>query len=223
MSNRCSILVALAGLSAAAGSAFGDGQVNMTAPGAGYLATYVSGYIGQMGGPGGSATSFTTFCIELDEFFYPGTTYDARLSDEAEQGGVGGPSPDPLSSRTAALYQTFREGGSIDGSVVDTAAEYTALQDAIWASEEEVTYASLSALAKSMYDWAEEATDGDTVSDIAAFSGGSLGKVRVMQLWETGDTAGNVQDMLTLIPLPGTAGLASLGLMGVVLTRRRIL
>lgn len=220
-------------ISAAAGTALGDGRVTMNyadapysggSPGGGFKATKVSGYLGSLGGPGGSWNSFTTFCIEYDEHFSPGSTYYARISHEADGGGSGGPSPDDLSSRTAIMYQRFREGASIGGYVVDTYAEVTELQNALWSSEEELErpYAGLSAMAKAMYDWAEEATDNDGISDVAAFSSGKLGKVRVMQLWNDAAYTNNAQDMLTMIPLPTTAGLASLGLMGIVIPRRRV-
>ena len=76
------------------------------------------------GGPTAFGT-FTSFCLELNEGVSPGSEYKATINDEAILGGAGGPSPDPLDSKTAALYQAFVNGslanysntGSISGSI----------------------------------------------------------------------------------------------------------
>jgi hypothetical protein len=56
-------------------------------------------------------SGFETFCLEHNESFTPGNTYDAAISDHAMNGGV---SPagtgDPISLGTAYLYSQFAQG-----------------------------------------------------------------------------------------------------------------
>jgi hypothetical protein len=54
---------------------------------------------------------FITFCIEFNEHFSYGGTYDFELSDSAKNGGVGGGNPDPLSDATKWLYYEVVSGG----------------------------------------------------------------------------------------------------------------
>ena len=201
-------VIVLAALLAASGSALADGQALMSSPGGAFRATHVSGYIGELQT---GFSYFDTFCIEDDEFFTPGTTYYARIADASEGGGSGGPSPDPISSAASLAYRNFREGIAINGTVVTEAFESN-LQNVIWALEEENPYSSLSAFEQGMYDWA------------VANANGSQYGVRALQLWANPDFTGNVQDMLTIVPLPPAAwaGLGSLGMVaGVGYFRRR--
>ncbi|MCC6678233.1 MAG: hypothetical protein IT436_13920 [Phycisphaerales bacterium] len=251
MNVRMVLLSALA-VSTAAGTALGDGKIQInTLPGSSGFAgggsggafkiTHKAGWNGLYGGPGGSATTFLTFCVEQTggEVFSSGQQLWTVISDKAVFGGGGGsgtPSSDPLSSRTALLYSMFRTGGSIAGYVVDGVTSYAsgtitpsmlaaALQKAIWKSEGET--APIGSLAQVMYDWAHARTNGsmtDGVDDLPEFSGGKLGKVRVLQLWTHAtlrDYDHRAQDQLTMIPLPNTAGLACAGLLVVPAIRRR--
>ncbi len=216
----------LAGLPVA--SALAD-QVQMTnagsqwydgGPGGAFRANVVSGYIGATGGPGGSATSFLTFCVEHNENFSFGGTYYTEISDSASGGGVSGGNPDPISARTAQLYGEFRSANSfgnlsgLGGDGISTAAETHALQDAIWFEEGEI--ATLPAgLATDLWTW-------------AGSNNGTIGIVRVLRLWTNPDLTGNSQDQLTiapvLVPLPSAAmaGLpVLLGLAGFGVCRRR--
>lgn len=183
--------------------------------GGAFRATEISGFIGDLGGPGGTANSFLTFCLEETEFVHLGGTYYTTIGTAAVNGGAGGPSPDPISAVTAAMYREFRNGGNFGGlGQVDTAAETRSLQNAIWFEEQEISFATYSgdALAVSLRNWAIANNDG------------GLHGVRVLNLWTNSNNTGNAQDMLTIIPLPQAAwaGISSLaGLAGLGYIRRR--
>jgi hypothetical protein len=197
--------LAVAALLAASSAALADGQALMTSPGNGaYHAQATSGYIGEGGGAG-----FDTFCVELNEYFSPPESMGVVLSMNAVNGGVGGGSPDPLSERTALMYRTFRDGGTFAtasyGNVVVTGDAFwqAKLQDAIWASEDEVTLSSLSQQARELYDWAQN-------NAVA----GNFYNVAVMNTTRPSGERG--QDFLTIVPLP-TAAWAGLGSLAMVL------
>lgn len=228
-------LVTLAGLaiSAIGSSAFAydvhidDPAWGRTGSGGAFRATHIpgGGYIGQYGGPGGSATSFLTFCMEGNENLNaPGDNYYGEIADSALNGGLGGGSPDPLDSLTATLYAEFRGANSfgalasLGGNGVTSAVESAALQLAIWYIEGERTFADLNATAVDLYNWA---VANDT---------GSIGDVRVLRLWTNFDGttySGHAQDQLTIIPLPpaawaGIGSLAGVALIGVVRRRKQL-
>lgn len=160
--------------------------------------------------------SFQTFCLERNRPLRLGTEYMAELATSADDGGVGGPTPDPLSPQTAFLYHSFRYGEldnyDYNGTQAERMADAMSLQLAIWLLEDEITpldgryqgdsYAqSLVALA--------EASGWDTIRNVRVLNLTSLG----------GETA---QSQLTvIIPLPHGAGLAGVGLMAVGARRRR--
>lgn len=55
--------------------------------------------------------NFTTFCLERNEYFYPGTTYTVQnISTGATAGGIAGGvnGVDPLDVRTAYVYYNYR-------------------------------------------------------------------------------------------------------------------
>lgn len=232
-------LVMLAGLAIGvlAASGLAQNQVRMEDPGSSwrhgsfaggaFRAVQVAGYIGQGGGPGGSANSFLTFCLERGEnISLPQVSY-ADIGNRALGGGPDGgndPAPgDPLSAVTAYLYWIFRTSQSMGSngfaSVVDSADETRSLQRAIWFSENEFTGSETEwqndQRAQNYYNWAVANNDGD-------FHG-----VAVLRVWSNfsgGMYSGNRQDQLTLVPLPPAAwaGLGSLaGVMAIGYVRRR--
>lgn len=232
-------LVMLAGIAVGvlAASGLAQNQVRMEDPGSSwrhgsfaggaFRAVTVSGYIGEGGGPGGSANSFLTFCLERGENIgLPQTSY-ADIGMRAMNGGPDGgndPAPgDPLSSVTAYLYWIFRTGQSMGSGAfagaVDNADDTRSLQRAIWFSENEFTGSESEwqndSRAQNYYNWAVANSDGD-------FHG-----VAIMRVWanyNNGEYSGNRQDQLTLIPLPPAAwaGLGSLaGVMAIGYVRRR--
>lgn len=184
----------------------GTGFLNGTeASGGAFIVESLTGYNGQFGGNGVTGDKFATFCLERDEFIsLPGGPYTSSISTSAADGGIGGPSPDPISEATALLYSTFRTGGLINGQLIDTSDEVSALQFAIWSLEEEGNPGGLpaiSALASSFQSWA---------TGLAPIGSGNFYNVRVLNL-STGSTLN--QSMLTLVPLP-TAAWMGLGLLG---------
>jgi len=170
---------------------------------------------------------FITFCLEKDEFISFATTYEVILNDEAVGGG-GGPNPDPLDPRTAYLFTKFANGllsnydfaNSVAGS---RAASADALQKAIWYIEQEAGYPGNNAQAQA---WIQEAAAAVDVNGswYQQWGANSIGNVRVMNLYSlnhAGDPAHGKQDQLVMIPAPGAALLAFLGLSGAAWFRRR--
>lgn len=226
-SGHLAILILAVG--ATAGTALAD-RVNVSNPGPTYRnqsfgggsfrVTTLTGYAGENGGFGGTTSSFLSFCLERNEIVNLGHNYYCTIDTVARDGGLGGGNPDPLSPVTAALYQEFRDGGSygnlagLGNNLLDTANEIRSLQRAIWHSEDELDGSGFTSdtLAVALYNWA------------VANNNGSIGNVRVLNLWTNSDNTGNAQDILTIVPLPpaGWAGVASLAsVFGAGYIRRR--
>lgn len=180
-------------------------------------------------------SSWQTFCIERSEHVTPPATYYADINTFSIGGGVSGQdgfndtigsATDSLDPRTAYLYQNFRNG------TLDRSYNYTpgsgrrnhagALQNAIWYIEGEVN--NINGLAAEYYNEAVEATEigsliGNGNTDgVPTWVG--LGNVRVMNMW--GNIARTIfrQDQLVLVPAPGAALLATIGLAAAWIRRR---
>ena len=99
---------------------------------------------------------FKTFCLERNEGFTAGIPYEVYdVSNVADLGGVGGPDPDPISNATASLYVSYRNSTldtDVGGYTYDSDSSAVALQQAIWAIEEEIAVSDLSGLALSIYN-----------------------------------------------------------------------
>ncbi len=165
-----------------------------------------------LGLQGAAPGHFITFCVERDEYIANGKTYDVVVNTAAVAGGAGGPSPDPLDSRTAFLYTMFMNGtlSSLEGDFTYLDPDSgEAMQDAIWALENELSMPSSGSLAGKLVALAQ--------SNVDSGSWVGIGNVRIMNLTRNGQRA---QDQLVLIPLPSAAGLAMVGL-GVISIRRR--
>lgn len=197
----------------------GAGYLNGTdGTGGAFTVTTVVPYNGEHGGPGGSVNSFSSFCIERNEYLSFGSTYFTDITTGAVNGGIAGGNPDPLDSATALLYRTFRDSGLINGTLIDDSAKVTSLQHAMWYIEQEMALGDLNAVALGFVTWAQ--------SNAVA---GNLYGVRVLNLYtgynaQTGAFSGNSQDLLTIVPLPNAAWMG-LGLLatagGVSYLRRR--
>lgn len=86
-------------------------------------------------------TGFDTFCLEYNEHFTPGNTYDYTLSNNAIGGDVASGS-DPISMGTAWLYSQFASGtlaGYFGGTTAQHKANALQLQLAVWYLEDETT------------------------------------------------------------------------------------
>jgi hypothetical protein len=174
----------------------------------------------QFGVPAG-APQFETFCVEKFEDMdtSPGVIYDADLNTETTSqdahyaGGALGGFNDPLDARTAYLYDHFIRHTLLtpydyinEGPRINDA---NALQAAIWFIEaDDVTPLTGKALALL------------TEANAAVASGGwsGIGDVRILNIY-TNSSRVDYQDELVLIPSP--AGVACLGLAGLVGLRRR--
>ena len=163
--------------------------------------------------------TFLTFCIENNEYFNPGGTYYVAINTAAVAGGSGGGSPDSLDPISAALYTQWLGG---DTSNVARATQY---QLAIWQQEGEAVYGTqwTKGDGTTALHTAYQAISQATINALIASVGnpGSIGNVRVMNLWVKADGTGLKQDMLVTVPVPAAVllGLLGLGAAGVKLRK----
>jgi hypothetical protein len=189
-------------------------------PGAGPGGEFIASFLDNSG-------SFSTFCLEKNEYFSYGQTLKVQaVNTAAVSGGIGGGNPDPISYQTAWLYTQFRGGALSSYGGANIASDADSLQNAFWFFENEIT-----SLGSGLS--ADELTQAQTWVDQAnaAVAGGwnSIGDVRVLNLLRK-DSSGNytvqAQDQLYLItPVPepeiyAMMGLG-LGLMGFMARRRK--
>jgi hypothetical protein len=168
---------------------------------------------------------YSSFCLEKNEHVSSGQTYDVVVAREALYGGTnhGATGPhggDLLDPMTAYLYTQFR-AGTLDGYDYDPAggraASAQALQDVIWYIEDEA--------AKTWTDSPDDASLQKKFYAAAVEAGWTdIGNVRVLNMYvpgHVGEAGYFKQDQLTMVPAPGAALLASLGLGLVGWFRRR--
>ncbi len=168
----------------------------------------MSGYSSLAKGDGG----FLTFCIEYNEEFVPGWTYNYALSFGAKNGGLSGQGStnyDGVSNATAYLYSTFAQGNLAGvGGFSYTKTSLGDLQQAIWFLEGEGGTNNLIAQAAETHEGATWNSDNN----------GAYGVQAINLYYQNG---GNSQDQLYYhsVPDQGTTlallGLAFLGLAGV--------
>jgi|JI9StandDraft_2_1071091.scaffolds.fasta_scaffold01344_7 hypothetical protein len=178
-----------------------------------------------------AGNTFASFCLEINNSFNYGQTLlvggvtDHTVSNIA----AAGPSQngDVLSSATAWLFTQFYNNALSGYSATST--NNNALQNSIWALENEISAGGLTGSAKTWYNAAIAATTGPN----ATWSG--LGNVKVLNLFgQKQDRYGHyygafdqhAQDqiyMVSSVPEPGTYAmmLAGLGLMGTIARRRK--
>jgi len=139
---------------------------------------------------------FQTFCIEVNEEFTPGTTYNVSLSQNAMYGSQP-PGGDPISIGTAWLYSQFAAGTLIGYNYIYGSGRETtagALQQAIWWLEAEPGGVN-TGLAGTFLAEAQVAVGGD----ITRNANGAYG-VDALNL----GAPGAVQDQLVVVPEPTT-------------------
>ena len=145
----------------------------------------------------GSGLTYTTFCIEDNEYINFGGTYDAKLNSGAINGGVGGQDPaggyfDPLSQGTTYLYSLWA-AGKIDKNLGPE------LQKSIWALEDEKdsTYmaSSIADLLRNMFGQKTDLSFWKQTASIGAYG------VYALNLTTGGGLA---QDQLVAVPEPNT-------------------
>lgn len=165
------------------------------------------------------ASGFQTFCVEHGETFNYGQTYDVVINTYTSLSGKG------LGNAVAWLYRNFRDGTLAGYSYSPTAARKTdagKLQNLIWYLMDE--QASVPSAGSNEFIGAVEGALGDTIANLryggSAWSQSNLMNVRVMNLtYHSNDNI--AQDMLMLIPSPGSVLLGFIGLCAMSLKRRR--
>jgi hypothetical protein len=163
-------------------------------------------------------TWFGTFCVETDEFFSPGSTYNVGLSYQAWQGGSNTNAGDMLSVGTAFLYSQFARG-TLSGFTYNNSTSAATLQNMIWWLEDE-----------SVPDQSANPFAGLLISKFGSLSNSKVGVdssgsgygVMVMNLTSNDGRTLN-QDQLVYVPDGGlTIALLGMGLLGLSLIRRRM-
>jgi len=162
--------------------------------------------------------SFQSFCLEKNEYMdYTNFFKVAGVSTSAKNGGVGGAvaGADPLDVRTAWLYTQYIENPSALGAIsgwnaANAEARGTAMQQAIWFIEEEITgglntLASLLVTAAGNSGWTD------------------VGRVKVLNVTYLNGNPSQDQLFITPVPEPEIYAMmaAGLGLMGFVARRRK--
>ena len=152
-----------------------------------------------------TGTVISSFCVERDEYFNPGSSYYAVINTATDGSCFFGKS-DPLDSRSAYLYTQFISGNPLFQNEQQ-------LQQAIWYIEQESNKSN-----------AYVGLANDAVSS-GLWSG--IGNVRILNLYKYYDGKcywGRVQDQLisiSTVPAPGALLLAGIGTVLVGWLRRR--
>lgn len=157
-----------------------------------------------------TGSSWTSFCLELDEYINFGPSYKVvDISSTVYEGGANTNAGDPLDFKTAYLYTQFRAGtlsGYDYGTGPARISSANSLQNAIWYIEQEIT----SGLDTQATAW---------VNLAATANWQSLGNVRVVNIVDS--TGKACQSQLALVPEPSILMLLGLGLCALPVAARR--
>lgn len=177
-------------------------------------------YTGYYDSDATAGSGFQSFCLEKDEVISIPGTYEYQVSSAANAGGVGGPSPDPISIGTAWLYNQFASGALAGYQYTPGATRASharSLQNAIWWLEEELTL-TVSQINANLFIGAvlnqfSSATAAKVDATVGAYG------VYVLNLTQNGARR---QDQLVRIPDGGlTAAMLALSLVSGWIMRRK--
>lgn len=167
-------------------------------------------------------TWFGTFCIEKNEYFTPGSTYDVTFNNGAVSGGKTGATngKDIISKGTAWLYKQYAIG-TLSGLNYASQTALSNLQNAIWYLEGEIQIGSNPASGyASLIDLAKSSLGLDLAGIKTDYSGS---EVRVMNL-TSNNGANQHQDQLVFQKVPDTGStlaLFGISFVGFLTFRRR--
>jgi hypothetical protein len=151
---------------------------------------------------------FETFCVEENEYFTPGNTYNYNITQAAISGGIAGGHPDPISKGTAWLYLKFAQK-KLSGYDYSTGsggnASAALLQETIWFLENETTVAPTNPLFLNL------------AMAVPHYLDNNAGFYRVGVLNLTELAGGEAQDQLTLLPTLVPDGGTTVILLGLAL------
>lgn len=179
----------------------------------------IAGLQGNLGGPG--EQKFNSFCIESEtpNLLFAPTLYVATIDTWAADGDGGASGGvDPISGATAWIYRQYLAGGNqILKSVTGDGAGVFSNKDiseALWYLEDETLGVN---------------NVGNQLVETALAQATGLGGVRALNLWTLTWSASqqnwnvvDIQSQLVMIPAPGAAALAFLGLGIVGWVKRRM-
>lgn len=168
-------------------------------------------------------TWFGTFCIEKNEYFTPGHTYDVALNDGAISGGRGGATngKDIISEGTGWLYEQYAIG-----NFFGSAYNPSHLQKAIWFLEDELSWSNIGNSARNLVTLAATSLGLATNDNWAEVKSDYTGlNVKVMNLTSS-NGQNQHQDQLVYMPhnvsdSGTTVALLGLAFTGLIAFRRR--
>ncbi len=167
-------------------------------------------------------TWFGTFCIEKNESFRSGHTYDVEINDGAISGGRSGASngKDVISKGTAWLYEQYATG-MLSGLNYNSKNSLKILQYAIWYLEGEIGYKSSIA---GFLSSAQAALNLNLTGIKGDYEGASVKVMNLTQKGRNGETNQH-QDQLVYLKVPDTGStlaLLSLALVSIIAISRRL-